>query len=160
MKLDTNGSNPQMLKELIDGKLIDYAAMDVKAPKEKYAKVIGFKGCTVNYLLNKIEESIDILKQGKIDYEFRTTAIPCLEKKDIVKIAYWLKGAKRYFLQDFKPEKTIDPRFEKQKMQFQEPLSDVQKAVAPFFEVCQVKIIEIPTVRAFGILPERRGIYR
>ena len=135
VKLDTNGSNPEMLKKLINEKLIDYVAMDIKAPKEKYSEVAGVK-----VDIKKIQESIDILKKGKVDYEFRTTVVPTiLEKKDIFKIVQWIRPTKKYYLQNFRPEKTIDPKFEKIKPYPQEYLVEIQKIISPFFEICQVR---------------------
>ncbi len=135
IKLDTNGSNPEMLKKLINEKLIDYVAMDIKAPKAKYSEAAGVK---VN--IKKIEESTDILKEGKIDYEFRSTVVPTiLEKEDILKIAQWIGPAKKYYLQNFRPEKTINPKFEKIKPYPQEYLLEIQKVISPFFEICQVR---------------------
>lgn len=145
VKLDTNGSNPEMLKDLIDpppllrpksgGGLIDYVALDIKAPKEKYEKITGRK-----VDIKKIEKSIKILKENKISYEFRTTVVPTiLRKEDILKIAKWMKGASRYYLQNFRSEKTIDPKFEKIKPYPQEYLLEIQRAVSPFFEICQVR---------------------
>jgi len=150
VKLDTNGSNPEMLKRLINEKLIDYpsgakggderkfidyVAMDIKAPKEKYSEVTGVK---VN--IKKIQESIDILKEGKVDYEFRTTVVPTiLEKKDILKIVQWIKPAKKYYLQNFRAEKTINPKFKEIKPYPQEYLVEIQKIISPFFEICQVR---------------------
>jgi len=135
VKLDTNGSSPEMLKKLIDKKLIDYVAMDVKAPKGKYSQAVGVK---VN--IKKIQKSIDILKKGKVDYEFRSTIVPTLHKKeDVIEMAKWIRGAKRYYLQNFRPEKTIDPKFEKIKPYPQEFLLEIRNAIAPFFEVCQVR---------------------
>jgi len=135
VKLDTNGSNPEMLKTLISKKLIDYAAMDIKAPQEKYEKVAGKK---IN--IKNIEKSIKILKEGKVDYEFRTTLAPnLLKKEDILKIARWISGAPNYYLQNFRPEKTINPRFEKIKPYPQEYLLEIQKAISPFFDICQIR---------------------
>jgi len=135
VKLDTNGSEPKILEELIDKKLIDYVAMDIKGPKEKYGE---FSGQKVN--VRKIQKSIDILKKGKIDYEFRSTVVPTLHKKgDVIEMAKWIRGAKRYYLQNFRPEKTIDPKFEKIKPYPQEFLLEIQKAISPFFEICQVR---------------------
>ena len=135
VKLDTNGSNPKMLKKMIDEKLIDYVAMDIKLPREKYQKILGRK-----IKIEDIEKSVKILKEGKVDYEFRTTVVPTiLTKEDILKIAKWISGAKRYYLQNFRPEKTIDPKFEKIKPYPQEYLLEIQKAISPFFEVCQVR---------------------
>ena len=135
VKLDTNGSNPKMIKKLIDNKLIDYVAMDVKLPKERYPKIYGKR-----VKIKNIEESIKILKNEKIDSEFRTTVVPTiLKKEDILKIARWISPAKKYYLQNFRPEKTIDPKFEKIKPYPQEYLLEIQKAISPFFEVCQVR---------------------
>jgi len=135
VKLDTNGSDPKLLKKLIDEKLIDYVAMDIKAPKEKYKKIFGKR-----VKIEDIEKSIKILKEGKVDCEFRTTVVPTiLTKEDILEIAKWIRGAKKYFLQNFRPEKTIDPKFEKIKPYSQEYLLEIQKAISPFFEICQVR---------------------
>ena len=147
MKLDTNAYDPEMMKKLIDEKLIDYVAMDVKAPKEKYGKLIGIENeVFVKRIIENIERSVEILKEGKIDYEFRTTMVPTLlEKKDILEIGRWLfslsPGQKlpKYYLQNFRPEKTIDPKFEKIKPYPNEYLLEIQKALSPFFEVCQIR---------------------
>jgi len=132
IKLDTNGSNPKMLRELINKKMIDYVAMDVKLPKEKYAKLYS--------KIENIEKSIKILKENKIDSEFRTTVVPSvLEKDDILKIAKWISPAKKYYLQNFRAEKTIDPKFEKIKPHPDKYLLDIQKIISPFFEVCEIR---------------------
>jgi pyruvate formate lyase activating enzyme len=135
VKLDTNGSNPKMLEKLIKEKLVDYVAMDIKAPKEKYMKVCG-KGVNVD----DIEKSIEILKQGKVDYEFRTTVVPNIHiKEDIIKIAKWLSPAKKYYLQNFRPEKTINPKFEKLKPHPKEFLLEIKKEIYRFFDICEVR---------------------
>ena len=135
VKLDTNGSDPQTLEKLIDKNLVDYVAMDIKGPKERYGEFAGGK-----VDVEKIQKSIDILKKGKVDYEFRSTIVPTLHKKeDVVAMARWISGAKRYFLQNFRSEKTINPAFEKIKPYPQEFLLEIQKAISPFFEICQVR---------------------
>jgi len=135
VKLDTNGSDPKLLKTLIGQKLVDYIAMDIKGPKERYD---DFSGVKVD--VKKIQKSIDILKEAKVDYEFRTTVVPTLHKKeDVLEITKWIRGAKKYYLQNFRPEKTIDPKFEKIKPYPQEFLVEIQKIIAPFFEICQVR---------------------
>ena len=140
VKLDTNGSNPKMLKTLIDKKLIDYVAMDIKAPKEKYLQIIDAQNVFTGSLLKNIEKSINVLKKSRIDYEFRTTVVPGLHgKKDILKIAHWIKPAKRYYLQNFRGEKTINPEFENLRSYPREYLLEIQKAIAPFFDVCEVR---------------------
>ena len=98
VKLDTNGSFPEKLKYLIDNGLVDYVAMDIKNSKEKYAETIGLK----EYDLSNVEKSVAILLEGKVEYEFRTTIVAEYHTtQDIVAIGNWIKGAKRYFLQNF-----------------------------------------------------------
>jgi pyruvate formate lyase activating enzyme len=135
VKLDTNGSDPKTLKNLIDKKLVDYVAMDLKAPKEKYREITNSK-----IDVKEIQKSIDILREGKVDYEFRTTIVPGLHRReDILAMARWISGARKYYLQNFRAEKTIDKKFESIKPYTQEFLLDIQKAISPFFEVCQVR---------------------
>jgi pyruvate formate lyase activating enzyme len=135
VKLDTNGSNPRMLKDLIDGKKIDYVAMDIKTSKEKYEETL--KG---NVNMKDIEESVKILKEGKLDYEFRTTVVPGIHKKeDILALAQWIKGAPKYYLQKFMPAKTIDPGFERIKSYPDTWFSDVKKEISPYFNICEIR---------------------
>lgn len=99
IKLDTNGTAPSMLNDLICNNLIDYVAMDIKNSKEKYATTIGLD----NYDITPIDESISILINGCIPYEFRTTIVKEFHTKDdLLSIAHWIKGADKYFLQSFK----------------------------------------------------------
>ena len=98
VKLDTNGSYPERLQALIESGNIDYVAMDIKNSKEKYLLTAE---CS-NEDLRNVEKSVEILKQGKIDYEFRTTVVKEYhEPEDIKKIAEWINGAPKYFLQNF-----------------------------------------------------------
>ena len=99
VKLDTNGTNPEILKYLIEEGLVDYVAMDIKAPKEKY-ELIACKKVD----MNKIQESIDILMNGNVDYEFRTTFSPDMVHDDIRQIAKWIAGAKHYSVQQYRTE--------------------------------------------------------
>lgn len=97
VKLDTNGTSPNKIKELLNLKLIDYIAMDIKAPLEKYHKITG----TI-IDKNAIKESIDLIINSKIDYEFRTTVIASqLSFDDFEEIGKLIKDAKQYFLQKF-----------------------------------------------------------
>ena len=135
VKLDTNGSNPEILKKLIDKKLVDYIAMDIKAQFSNYEKAAGVK---VNF--DKIKKSIDIIKNSCIDYEFRSTIVPGIHKReDVIEMAKWIKGAKRYYLQSFLPEKTINSELEKVKPYPRDFLLEIQKAISPFFDICQVR---------------------
>ncbi|MDD5738574.1 MAG: anaerobic ribonucleoside-triphosphate reductase activating protein [Candidatus Pacebacteria bacterium] len=140
IKLDTNGSSPEMLEKLFKLKLVDYVAMDIKAPKEKYTQAVGFEGTTGNYLVDKIEQSINILKNSNIDHEFRTTVVPGVHtKEDIVKIAHWIRPAKKYFLQKFRPEKTLDPAFEEKQTFDEEEMYQIKECVAPLFDAIYLR---------------------
>jgi len=118
VKIDTNGTNPTMVKGLIEKGLIDYIAMDIKAPltMEKYSKVVGINA---EKLLGKVKETVRALLGAKIDYEFRTTIVPTLHKeKDIKEICRGIKNCRKYVLQKFDVslgKKTIDPDFSKLK---------------------------------------------
>lgn len=98
VKLDTNGSYPERLAALIDSGLIDYVAMDIKNSKEKYLITAD---CT-KLQLSDVEKSVELLKTGKIDFEFRTTVVKEYHtEEDIKAIAEWIAPAKKYFLQNF-----------------------------------------------------------
>ena len=97
IKLDTNGYRPDVVKELIDGGLVNYIAMDIKTSRERYFAVAG-----VDIDVAKIEESAALVMQSGIDYEFRTTVVKELHSEaDFTNIGNWLSGAKKFFLQGF-----------------------------------------------------------
>lgn len=97
IKLDTNGSCPQKLEELIKDGLVDYIAMDIKNSKQKYPNTAG-----VHIDVQDVERSIDVIKNSGLDYEFRTTVAKGLHTpQDIVALAEWIAPAKKYFLQNF-----------------------------------------------------------
>ena len=141
VKLDTNGSNPEVLNNLIQDSLVDYVAMDIKGPKEKYGLMTGLNNLWDEVMMEKIEKSIEVLKNSEIDYEFRTTVVPdVLKKEDLLKIANWIRPAKKYYLQNYRAEKeTINPEFMKKKPYPEEFLLEVQKEISSFFDVCKVR---------------------
>ncbi len=105
VKLDTNGSYPEMLAKVLPD--LDYVAMDIKAPLEKYSAVANWNGDVEN-----IRKSIDMIMNSGVDYEFRTTVVASqLDEKDFENIGKLLNGAKRYYLQKFVPSKVLDSRF-------------------------------------------------
>ncbi len=106
VKLDTNGSNPGLISDLLDAGLLDYIAMDLKAPlNSKYSDLIGVKA-----QLGDIERSASLIMDSSIDYEFRTTIVPVmLDEADIEAMAAYIGGARKYALQQFRPKNTIDP---------------------------------------------------
>lgn len=104
VKLDTNGSNPIVLKKMFEDGLLDYVAMDVKAPIEKYQEFFNSKNCIDNVL-----KTIEIIMNSGVDYEFRTTVEKSLLSfDDFVEIGEMIKGAKKYYLQRFVSTKTLD----------------------------------------------------
>ena len=113
VKLDTNGTSPEKVRELVDAELIDYIAMDIKNALEfeKYKKASSLKS---EALFDNVKKSIDYIRSCKVPYEFRTTVVPTIhEKQDIIDIAKFIKGAEKYALQNFQPENTLDVEFEK-----------------------------------------------
>ena len=99
IKLDTNGSNPDMVKEVIDRRLVDYIAMDIKSSPADYAQAIGLESVS----MDKIFASVDLIMSSAPDYEFRTTVVDGLHHADDFKqIGKWLAGCKAYYLQQYK----------------------------------------------------------
>lgn len=109
VKLDTNGTNPAMLRSLVEEGLVDYVAMDIKHSRAKYASISH----AADDSLESIAASVDYLKEGHVDYEFRTTLCKELHKEtDMTAIGLWLMGAKAYYLQPYKEsEQVIQPGF-------------------------------------------------
>ncbi len=99
VKLDTNGTFPARLREIVDAGLVDRVAMDIKAAPENYGKLVGIPG----FEIAPIRESADYLMHCGVDYEFRTTAVKGLHTvDDFGGIAQWIAGAKEYYIQEFK----------------------------------------------------------
>ena len=98
IKLDTNGTFPDRLQEIINLGLADYVAVDIKNSKEKYPETTGI----VDFDISGVERTVEILKSGKVDYEFRTTVTREFHSvADIIEVAKWIEGADKYFLQAF-----------------------------------------------------------
>jgi len=135
VKLDTNGTNPEMLENLVKNKLVDYIAMDIKGPLEKYRKI------TRSEVDEKtIQKSVDIIRNSGIDYEFRTTAVPkILSKKEMEEIGKWLKGSKKYCLQQFRSGKTLDKKYENEKPYTPDELKELAEIARPFFDIVEVR---------------------
>ena len=137
VKLDTNGSNFEMLKNLIEEKLVDYVAMDIKNCPSKYSYTIGLD----SFNLSEVEKSKNYLIENHVDYEFRTTVVKQFhEVKDFEEIGKWLKGAKRYFLQNFEDHGTCIS--EGLSAHEQSILEQMKKTVEPYVGYCQVRGVE------------------
>jgi pyruvate formate lyase activating enzyme len=136
IKIDTNGTFPDKLKKIIDSGLVEYVAMDVKAPLGKYEKLTEVK-----VDIKKIKKTIDIIKSSSIENEFRTTFVPeLLKMDDIVDIAKLLRGAKRFYLQQYKPISPMLSRdFEKVEPYDNDYLFKTLENIKPYFEICDVR---------------------
>lgn len=137
VKLDTNGSNPALLKSLAKENLIDYIAMDIKNSREKYESTIGIKG----FPLEKIEESVAFLLSSFPDYEFRTTIVKEFHtEEDMLSIGHWIKGANAYYLQNYKDSGDIlCPGLNSHT---KETLSNFAALVSPFVKQVSLRGIE------------------
>lgn len=135
VKLDTNGSNPEVLEKMIEEKLIDYVAMDIKAPKPKYEFFSGAK------LLKNVEQSIEILKQNKIKYELRTTVAPGMDRQDLLEIGNWIKGKNvNYFFQEFNSQKpVINSKILESDCLKEDELKQIAEALKPKFKTISVR---------------------
>jgi pyruvate formate lyase activating enzyme len=140
VKLDTNGSSPSVLRGLVNEGLVDYVAMDVKGPIDRYSK-----WCGVDVDHNKIEESIRFIMDSGLDYEFRMTVVPELHREDdVYEVAEYLRSAEKFYLQEFKPRKCLQPSF-----------LNIKPFSSEIFEKIDRNVKQI---RVTGIKPEERVI--
>jgi pyruvate formate lyase activating enzyme len=136
IKIDTNGAYPPILEQLLKENLIDYIAMDIKAPPKKYEKLTATK---IN--IKDIEKSIQIIQHSNKDYEFRTTYVPSyLKKTDIIQIAQWLQGSKKFYLQQYKNN---TPHLSKELDTFKpynkEYIIETYNKIKPYFDECYTR---------------------
>lgn len=104
VKLDSNGYRPKVLRDLVDAGLVDYIAMDIKNTPARYAETAGVEKLE----LLKIQESVEFLMEGRVDYEFRTTVARELHgREEIEVLGRWLAGCRRYFLQNYKESEFV-----------------------------------------------------
>ena len=136
VKLDTNGSYPELLKLLIDRGLLDYIAMDVKAPLKKYTKVVR-----VDLYPDSIVRSVYLIRNSGVDYEFRTTVVrELLTPEDILEIGRFLRGSRRYALQRFVVTDTLlDPSFKECTTYSEEELEDMAEKLRKYIEEVVVR---------------------
>ncbi len=137
VKLDTNGSNPSLLSRVLKEKLADYVAMDIKSSPEKYEQAAGVK---IN--IEDIRKSARLIMESGVDYEFRTTVVPNLvDEEDVENIGKWLKGARAYYLQQFRPMTTLDPACMNVKPYSREKLFEFKKLAEKYFKKVEVRNI-------------------
>lgn len=135
LKLDTNGLLPRILADLIAKKLVDYLAMDLKGPLEKYS---DFCGAQIDP--NKIKASITLIKHSQIDYEFRSTLVKGWHTKaDIKKMARLVNGAKKYFLQNFNWQDGLVGRDFKGESFSHKEMEEFQRIASGFVKECGIR---------------------
>ncbi|MCX6763603.1 MAG: anaerobic ribonucleoside-triphosphate reductase activating protein [Candidatus Moranbacteria bacterium] len=130
VKLDTNGTRPDVLKKILDLKLLDFIAMDIKNQLKKYEKTVGMKKVDKD----RIRLSVDLIRNSRVPYEFRTTVVPGLHsEKDFLEIGRWLSGADRYFLQEYREGRILDPKLKKKTKGRKIDLEKIKKSVEKYF---------------------------
>ena len=141
VKLDTNGYRPEVIKNLVEGHLLDYIAMDVKSGPSGYAKATGYSELSKEGSFKNIRESIDFIMSCGVKYEFRTTAVKGLhEEKDFREIGPFLQGCKAYFLQSYKDsENVMQPGFSSFT---REELEKFVSLVRPFVEQVELRGVD------------------
>ena len=136
VKLDTNGSYPEVLAGLIREKIIDYIAMDLKAPAEKYEEIAGIKTD-----FDRVKKSVKIIRQSGLPYEFRTTVAPgLLNKDDIAKMGKIIKGADKWYLQNFKSGvDLVNPDLKGRVPYNLRQMREMAEVGGKFVKVCEVR---------------------
>ncbi|MFA6158799.1 MAG: anaerobic ribonucleoside-triphosphate reductase activating protein [Candidatus Paceibacterota bacterium] len=135
VKLDSNGTRPAMIREAIDRKLVDYIAMDMKAPLSRYSQTVARPVDT-----EAIAESIALLMSSPVEYEFRTTVIKSLvSPEEIEEIGREIKGAKRYYLQKFIPTKLLNPQFRRKTTYTDEEFEGFRKTLSAYVAYCGIR---------------------
>ncbi|MEX2013910.1 MAG: anaerobic ribonucleoside-triphosphate reductase activating protein [Parcubacteria group bacterium] len=135
VKLDTNGTNPEFITTAIQDGLVDYIAMDVKAPLSTYHRTVSRPVNT-----GAIHASINLLRNSSIEYEFRTTVIKALlSPENLEKIASEISGAKRYFLQKFVPTNILNPQFKRKVSYTDDEFKAFQETAAKYVEYCGIR---------------------
>ena len=138
IQIQTNGTNPELLDKLINAKLIDYIAMDIKGPIQKYDQIVN-----VNVDKEKIKQSVRLIKSNpQIQSEFRTTIVPKMHNEDDIKmIGEWLGPNCRipFYLQQFQNGKTLDPKFQYKKPYLKPELEKMTKIAKKYFKKVKLR---------------------
>ncbi len=135
VKIDTNGLNPKIIKELLENNIVDYIAIDIKTSPEKYSSLTRKR---VDF--SRIKSTIEIAKESGIDYELRTTCIPdFVTSEDLQKIKDQVGQVKKYYLQQFVNEITIDTSFKELDPYPVSVLKEFREFVKTFSEICEIR---------------------
>ncbi|MFH0891731.1 MAG: anaerobic ribonucleoside-triphosphate reductase activating protein [Candidatus Falkowbacteria bacterium] len=136
IKLDTNGTNPEMIEKLFLGNLVDYIAMDIKGAPEKYSRFTGNKDD-----LDKIRKSIIMIMGGRVPYEFRTTVVPAFTRiDDIDQMGSMIEGAETWWLQRFKSDTSlIDKGLENTDVPSDESMEEMRRRGLKYAKNCRLR---------------------
>lgn len=135
VKLDTNGTDPKILKKLVESKKIDFVAMDIKTDFDNYKNLVG-----QNINLEKIKESLEFLKKDVIPYEFRTTVVQNIHTPEVFKeMGKMLKGAKKIYLQNFRSQTTLDPKFANKKSLTKDEINEAVEILSKYVDEVLVR---------------------
>lgn len=134
IKLDTNGSSPELLRAVLSTGLVDYVAMDLKTDFERYQEVTGFKD------QDSIKESLECIMGSGLEYEFRTTVLPRLHTRaTFERMGRSLKGAQKFFIQNFRSEVTLAKEFEEEKSFSSADLLEIKKIMDKYVLSCEIR---------------------
>ncbi len=134
-KLDTAGTNPEMIESLLKNDLLDYIAMDIKGPLARYAEITR-----TAFPSDHIEKSIRLIVESHIPYEFRSTILPSLhQKEDILAMAQMISHARLYVLQTFRNHATLSSHLKNAASFSEEDLLLLQKMISPFVQECYIR---------------------
>lgn len=135
VKLDSNGTHPDVLARAIEENLVDYIAMDIKSPLSKYSQTVARP-----VDVHAIRKSIDIIMSAPVEYEFRTTVIKALlSPADIIEIGQEVRGAQKFFLQKFVPTKLLNPQFRKKVSYTDDELKAFQATMNMYVKHCGIR---------------------
>jgi pyruvate formate lyase activating enzyme len=139
--LETNGTDPAMIGRLLEQDLVDYIAMDVKAPldREAYGRAAGLSGAA-GELLERVKRTLEILRSTAVQIELRCTVVPGLhEPEEILRLAEQLRGFPTFLLQQFAPERALDPALRDRLPFSEEALGRLHRRIRGFFPRCEVR---------------------
>lgn len=135
VKLDSNGTRPDVLKKAIDMKVVDYIAMDIKNNIDSYEKTIGGK-----FDPERIKLSVELIRSSQIDHEFRTTVVPGIHtEKDFIAIGKWLRGADTYWLQRYREMRILDPNLSRKTKGKKLDLEKIKKKIDVYFKKVSIR---------------------
>jgi pyruvate formate lyase activating enzyme len=139
--LETNGTNPEVVANLLEGNWVDYIAMDVKAPLGwgSYSRAAGLARGN-EALLDNVRRTLEHLRSAGVEVELRCTVVPGIHtREDILQLAGQLQGFPRFVLQQFSPEHTLDPRLRDRKPFDVEVLTELHREIQPLFPCCELR---------------------